>query len=598
MAWPGIAISTVGTPVASNYVGITGNNIGAGAGGSTHKVYNYNPGPVYPVPRALDASSPYNVVWYSWYCPASGNYYFSTRRLSATTPATDYLSTIQAFDGGSLATLGEETYLMNQSVGDGDGMDNGASVAFAAVSGTTYYIAVDGRYGATGHFVLTWGIYNQTTLGACGTLANDTVNTDPTMVCVGSVEVPNNLATDAWFSFGPQPPSGPALPGNYRVVYIRGQVIPQYANAVYPAPQVFPNITIIDGDMTGFTEWSNTGVYTTGAAVIQLINQNDYVAGIAQGPVTVGVPPYTAGSCNNPPWTCLNDTDTIPKAVCAWSSYISSPIPHTTGVIGIAYLAGGTTGTGGPATDYMLVYFPMDATVLNGSAGFASFSGSGTSWTISFNVQNNSSQAWDQVTATLLATGGVSSPSSAITGLSLTAGAATPTGNFTFTATPGMVTASIQLSRNGVVACVLAFPLYPMVSLAFLDASYGSGLNMFERNCTPKAWVQGLRLTGSWPPSGSAAFPAGWGDTLDLVFANSAGTMTNDKVNACTPVVTSITAAAISIPSGGSHTDRVIEADFAVNGSVQSVPINCTVEWDGPNIFLPTFSQTLSIPAT
>ena len=595
-AWPGTAISTIGTPVPSNYIGITGNNISAGKTTGDLKHYNYNPGPIYPIPRALDTNSPYNTTWYSWYCSVSGNYYFSTKHLSTTTPVTDYLSTIQVSAGSTLLLQVEiPSYLMNQSVGDGNGMDNGASVAFAATAGTTYYIQIDGRYGATGHFVLTWGTYNQETWGGCGGLTNVTVNTDPSMVCVGSVEIPNNLSADAWFSFGPQPASGPALPGNYRVVYIRGYPIPQYANAVFPAPQVFPNITIIDGDLSGFTEWNNTTAYTVGQKVFQVINYADYAVAIATGTVTIGVPPYSSGVCQ-PNWNCLNDTDTIPQAVCAWSSYISNPIPHTTGVIGLAYLAGGTSGTGGPNTDYMLVYFPMDNTVLDNSAGFA-MSGSGTSWTASFYVNNKSSQTWDNVTATLLTSGGVTSPSAPITGISLTNGTATTTGNFTFTATPGLVTATIQISRNGVLAATLTYALYPMVTLAFLDASYGSGLNTFEANCTPKAWVQMLRLTGVWPPSGTA-LPAAWGNTLDLVFTNSGGTMTNDKVNACTPTVSSITAAAVALPNAGSYTDRVIEPAFAVNGSVQNIPISCTVEWDGPNIFLPTFTQTLSIPAT
>ena len=563
----------------------TGTTASATSQGSEPGHYNYNRGPAYPTARGL--VGPFNSVWYSWTPAASGNYYFTTRDLTGGM-ATNFPSTVQVFGqyGSGLSGLGLITPLLDQSAGDGNGNDNGASYAFAATASTTYYIQVDTRsLGATGNFKLSWAAYNAPRLGSC---AGGAVNMDPSTQCVSTIRVTGG-SSDAWYSFGSQP----AAAGNYLVIYVDGTPILPYANAVYPTPQVFPIVTIIDGDFSGFSEWSSTSAYFTGNKVIQLENYADYAPAIATGnvPNPPGTAPYTGGGSCNAPWVCYGATDSIPTTICQWSA----PIPHpATGVIGLCYLAGGTSGVVTPYPNYSLLYFPMDTTVLNTSPGFA-LSGSGTSWTISFNIRNNSSQRWDGVTATLLNTGGVSGASAAITGLNLTAGASTGTGNFTFTATPGMVTATIQLSRNGIVACTLAYPLYPILALSFTAAGGASGLNVFERTgCTPHTWVQAVRATTIWPPAGD--IPSSWGDTVNFVFSVASGpaTLCNDASGSNCIGVANITG---SVGIGGA-TDNVIKPSFQVTGSVQSVPIQCTLTWAGPSIALPTFTQTLSIPAT
>ena len=547
---------------------------------------NYNPGPAYPV--GLAAVGPFASVWYSWTPSASGNYYFSTRDLSGGM-ATNFKSTLQAFTGSAVNSLAAVTLLLDQSVGDGNGADNGASIAFAAVAGTTYYLQVDGRVsGATGNFKLRWGAYNPIRLGTC---SGETLNFDTRATCVGSVNLTGTTA-DAWFSFGSQP----VMPGNYLVCYVDGTPVPQYANGVYPAPQVFPNVTIIDGDFSGFTRWDNTAAYSTGAKVIQLENYADYAAAITTAnipapdpgstpPIPVN-PPYTGGGSCNAPWVCYNAADTIQTTVCG-RGLITHP---QAGVIGLCLLVNGTAITP-PYPSYSLLYYPMDATVLNTSAGF-NLTGSGTSWSITFNLQNNSDQTWDNTTVALLNTGGLTGASVAQTGLTLSPHGATTTGSFTFRATPGLVTATLQLSRNGQIACTLSYPLYPVLALSFTAAGGGSGLNLFERTgCTPPTWVQAVRATTIWPPVG--ALPSSWGDTVNFVFsiASGPGTLCNDNAsNNCLGVAN----IAGSVTIGG-ITDNAIKPSFQVTGVIQSVPIQCTLSWNG--LSLPTFTQTLSLPA-
>ena len=566
----------------------TQSNASAGTQSGEPGHFNYNKNPFYPIARTI--VGPFATVWYSWACPTTGNYYFSTRDLSGTN-RTNFQSTLQAFTGSAVNSLTSVTYLMDQSVGDGDGADNGASIAFAATSGTTYYFQVDGRIsGATGSFWLTWGAFAPIRLGTC---SGETVNSDTRAVCAGSVTL-SGTTSDAWFSFGTQP----VKPGNYVVAYVDGTPVPQYANSVYPAPQVFPNVTIIDGDFSGFTRWNNSTAYTTSplSKVIYLENYADYAAAYCTSGNTNQFPYLGGSSCNAPYWACYNAADTIQSVPCN-RGLISHP---ASGVIGLCLLVNGTAIVA-PYPSYNLLYYPMDTTVLNSSPGFV-LTGSGTSWTISFYVQNNSDQTWDNTTVALLNTGGVTLASAALTGVSLAPNASTSVGFFTFTATPGMVTATIQLTRNGQVACTIDYPLYPVVSLGFIATGGGSGLNLFERTaCTPaKTWVQAVRSTTVWPPNASA-LPSSWGNTLTEVFSIASGpaTLANDNSGTNCAAVASITQSAVDC-SGGGYTDNVFKPSIWVTGALQSVPIQCTVVWNysGGGLSLPTFTQTLSIPAT
>jgi hypothetical protein len=551
--------------------------------------FNYNPGPGYPTNQTQ--VGPFNTVWYSWTCSASGNYFFSTRDETGAM-ATNFASTVNVFTGNVVSSLARVTTLMDQSVGDGNGADNGASVAFAAISGTVYSIQVDSRMAnVTGNFKLTWGGYKATRLGTC---TGETVNTDTKCSCVGSV-VLNGTTVDAWFPFGE---NFPVVAGNYVVCYVDGTVVPQYANMI-DGGQTFPNVSIVSGDFSGFTRWTTTNpisgqpqAYSEGANVIYCINADDYVCAIASTNIAAPPPttfPFIGGSSCNLPWICYDAADTIPLTVCG-----RGLIPHTkAGPIGLCLLIDPVPpGTGIPITppypSYNLLVYPMDDTVLNTSPGF-NLTGSGTAWNITFNIENTSDQTWDNVTIKLLNIGGISDASAALTGVSLAPNANTTTGSFSFTATPGLVTATIQLSRNGVVACTLGYPLYPIMAASFTYVG-GSGLNVFERTgCSPKTWVQKLTVATVWPPGDLGA---NWGDTINCVFSVASGpaTMANDGAFNVCQSVSSVAGSAITPGS------TVLSPSFKVTGAVQSVPVQCTLTWNG--ISLPTFTQTISIPAT
>ena len=561
--------------------------------------YNYNPGPSLPVGRSLIAANA--TVWYQWTCPATSQYFFSTKALvtwSAGVPTlaaagAAYPSTIRAYTGSSLAGLSAVTpLLMDSGSGDGWGTDNGASIAFLATSGTVYYFQIDGRAGATGTFTLRWGSWYPNRLGGCG---SGGLNTDPSVQCVGAVQVTGG-SSDAWFPFGTT--SYPVMPGNYFVSYIDGTPILQYANAVYPAPQAFPTLSIVDGDFSGFTEWNNTAAYATGNKVVQLENYADYACAIASSPPTVGLAPFTGGGSCNAPWVCYGGTDTIPQNFCQWSTPIAHP---TAGIIGLMYLAGGTGGVSAPYPNYMLLYFPFTIDMLNTAGGFT-LSGSGTSWSINLSVYNTSpSQSWDQVTVTLLNTGGISGASAAITGVTLAASAASNTGAFTFTADPTarLVTATIQIARAGIVVGTLSYPLYPILSASFTKISDT------ETNCSgTKAWHSRIVVTCLWPPS----IPSGWGASwtsgclgCDSFPAQNVlnATLTVSGYNLYTTgcsLVASIAQQQCCVAAGTAFTfDFLIQA----GATSESAPVTIAFNYQtsaSALLTLPPFTQTITVP--
>lgn len=165
---------------------ITGSNVGAAAETGEPGHYKYNPGPMYPT-GSKGSAGPFNTMWFQWVCPATDNYFFSTRDRSGSLQ-TNFASTCNAFTGSAVNALTRVTTLMDQSVGDGNGTDNGASIAFAATSGTTYYIQIDSRVsGTTGNFLLSWGVFSQTLLGTCGVAG---INFDTARQCMGIIQIP------------------------------------------------------------------------------------------------------------------------------------------------------------------------------------------------------------------------------------------------------------------------------------------------------------------------------------------------------------------------------------------------------------------------
>jgi hypothetical protein len=86
-------------------------------------------------------------VWYAWTAPLSG-------QATVTTAGSDFDTLLGVYTGSSVGSL---TQIAAND--DASGTDSTSAVTFTAVGGTTYYIAVDGYFGAShglheGHIVL------------------------------------------------------------------------------------------------------------------------------------------------------------------------------------------------------------------------------------------------------------------------------------------------------------------------------------------------------------------------------------------------------------------------------------------------------------
>lgn len=516
---------------------VKGTNVGATVESGEPGHYNYNPGPSYPVPRAL--VGPFASVWYSWTCPTTGDYWFSTRNTAGTNDPltgknfTDFATTCQVFLANSspasvmhLALISKVTtspILLDQSVGFGDGLDNGAYMAFTATAGTTYYIQVDGRImSSSGNFILSWGAYVQTRLGQCGTtvdLADEN--------CLATVEVAD-VTVDGYYEFGTYAKAA----GIWLVRYMGGAF--QYKTYSY-TKFALGNSFIIDGyNISGFIRWTdrqqNGSGYAAGTYVygnfdlstgfsVAAVDIPAYAPDIAEagpywssscsgtnpvsaynvctqfnpGDVTsdgfnccVAVPPHGPGCIGQTVWTgvqfytvfaALTFYDTLAEAQ---NSYFCSPLKFNNngGPIGIAFL----TDTGDPAGNFVntgqnptfsLIYWPFTIDMLSPAASAVGAKNStiDNNWNIGFNINNLTQTDWTGVTVTLLSTGGISSPTAPVT-IDLAAATATSAG-FSFVADPsaGLITATIQIERNGVVIGTLEYPLYPILVVSNIKTS-------------------------------------------------------------------------------------------------------------------------------
>jgi hypothetical protein len=89
-------------------------------------------------------------VWYRWQAPASVPVIFSTHGSDFDTLMAIY--TGAAVNGLTLVAANDDSANSNNL-----GRILTSNVMINAVSGTTYYIAVDGARGLTGHIALGWG---------------------------------------------------------------------------------------------------------------------------------------------------------------------------------------------------------------------------------------------------------------------------------------------------------------------------------------------------------------------------------------------------------------------------------------------------------
>jgi len=118
------------TAISGTAGSIMGTNLGATA----------QPGEPYD---GGDTSGPWATVWWVWQAPANGTYTFNTE-------GSNFDTTEAVYTGAAV------NQLTQVASNDDYGTGVASSVTFAAVSGSTYYISVDGYQGAEGAIDLNW----------------------------------------------------------------------------------------------------------------------------------------------------------------------------------------------------------------------------------------------------------------------------------------------------------------------------------------------------------------------------------------------------------------------------------------------------------
>ena len=558
----------------------TGTNVSATTESGEPGHYNYSPFPNYPVARTI--IGPFATVWYSWTCPTTGDYYFSTRDLSGAN-RTNYKSTIEAYTGSAVNSLTRVTYLLDQASGEGFGLSNFASIAFTAAAGTTYYIQVDGRAaGEEGNIYLTWGAYTSLRFGGCASCGPDLI---PGEICVGTLNIAD-VTVDSVNSFG----TFDLDPGNFKVRYCGGTVGLEVSQNNPTAGFLNYCGSVFSGSVP--TMWNPTTTYSTADPVYVSCENLDWGLGSRSLNIPTGTNSVfdvtasaywsvsetgacvdglnTAPSPNNGAWSWVGmlppslssevivnvEADCCPQEpgydaaysgiFCAcladgvngrssgYGTYLPS-ISSWAATDGSGYVGGNWTGYGvgvlgnigtiygTPAeaeaalacqdtgwflnnageigivfmtlmdwtegsesvcpTQYsiyqntpknptvQLIHQPFTIAMLEADVeGCAPTNVSGNDWSFDFYIDNLSDVNWGQVTIELLNTGGISSGSTQ-TGITLDALATTQvTLTGTADTTSGLITATIQISRNGVVVGTIAYPLYPVFTIALVGA--------------------------------------------------------------------------------------------------------------------------------
>ena len=145
-----------------------------------------------------------NTMWYSWTAPASGVFVAGTCNPTAST-TTNFDTTLGAYTGAAVNALtalntNDDTTGCNSTVN----ANYGSTVTFAAVSGTTYRLQVDGYQNNTGTFHLHYGLVgiNVATTDASATEGGDTAafTVALTTVPTANVTVTIGASTQCTFS--------------------------------------------------------------------------------------------------------------------------------------------------------------------------------------------------------------------------------------------------------------------------------------------------------------------------------------------------------------------------------------------------------------
>jgi hypothetical protein len=283
--------------------------------------------------------------------------------------------------------------------------------------------------------------------------------------------------------------------------------------------------------------WNNSGIGLNGAVCSEtaLFCAQDGIIGVAFATN------WQSGYDPNHPGNCLT-----------WVSALSNPTPN-------------------PNPTFQLIFNPLLISML-APAG-CSISGSGTSWSLSINVQNLSVIAWPGVSFALQNSGGISGASAAVTSDLAANSTTSGIGPITFTAdpTPGLITATIQVSLCGVVAFNLTFPLYPVVALSY----YGTNTGGCAVACV-NTFVQAIVIASPFPGLANVTL-TGTSSPLSLI-------------NPLTGLVVSSTAATV----GNGTTYQALRLAVRDPGTPTSNTFTVAVSWRGFTLTPYTFVRTIS----
>jgi len=399
----------------------------------------YNPAATYPQLNSI--LNPSSTVWYEWTCPAfsappnnvngysygAPPYYeviFYTEPIN-----TVFASVIQIFSGtvgtppNTFTYISEVDYVVNEAVGQNNGLSNASAVSFLATSGTTYYIRVGGRVGSTngfgnqGQFGLAWSVFNRPTLGSCS-------KCQPTGIgnLIGSLQVGNPVVGSIQYF--------PTVGGGvFEIKYCKGSMIVQAGSDPYWSISAG---TVGSYSQTLSFSWPE-GSWTP-------------------------LPSGTAPDVKNTP------TEVEIEYECQTSGQFVSCGGSFTMTYADNLIADNESGSPNPM--FSLIQIPPSSTIpgITSVNTGSSLSGTNPTWTGTFIVNNSTSHTYSSVTATILNTDGVSSGSSVT--LNLVPGPNNVIVTFTADIQNVFCTANIQLTFCGGNLGILSYPLYPIITVS------------------------------------------------------------------------------------------------------------------------------------
>jgi hypothetical protein len=594
------------TAIAGASGSVAGTNVGATVeAGEPLEWTPFGPNqtPTYPT------ISPIATVWWKWTCPTSDSYFFNTADSSFPTMVQVfnysgvYPSTTEHPVDFSLMT--EVTYLQNQSAGFGGGFHYGAQVAFNGISGTDYYIRVDGRNGVTigsppvavdphGNIKLAWGEFNSERLGGCSGCPLDFQSGQ----CLGTVML--DASKDWIYSFG----NFSGYAGLFKIRYCGGTfvMLARTGGTFCNTEQDFGARGLPNAVGAGFSTAGQLNLYH-GVIPTSPPPPPTNPTGIDSWavPGTLFPTPAAGSSDFNPGYG--RDVSLENANLC-----LSTGLFCALGEIGLTYkpywFRCSDTGviksfasnhSNNPS--YQLIYNPLLISMLEPVVCYPVQTSGYGHYSLECYIKNLTNIDWP-VTVILLNGGGVSNAlgSAAVTLVanSTTGGSA---GTITFDADPknNLITATLQISICGIVVGTLTYPMYPIYAASL------TSINSVELNCGSygKFWESTLTLT-QMNPLAFNNYENAFSIAMEAIIdAGGVLIQTNTNPRNCSG---SIPDASMTVMNGFPIRSFSIPFGIQATSSQQSVTITAQMFNSGQASYpswvaLPSFSQTIAVPA-